>query len=87
METESSVLLSKKCSMFCFYSAEILALARIYKYCKPLNIRGLKFLGFNENDILVYFNFGIHNISWLKIVKKILCKSLTFYLTVHCVIF
>ena len=40
-------------------------------YCKTLNIRGVKFLWFNENDIFAHFNFGVHDILWLKIVKKI----------------
>ena len=40
-------------------------------YCKTLNIRGVKFLRFNENNILAHFNFGVHDNPWLKIVKKI----------------
>ena len=40
-------------------------------YCNNLNIRGIKFSGFNENDILAHSNFGIHEIPWFMIVKKI----------------
>ena len=42
----------------------------ILLYCKTLNIHGVKFSRFNENDILAHFNFGVHDIVWLKIVKK-----------------
>ena len=56
-------------------------------YCKTLDIRGVKFSRINENDILAHFNFGVHDIIWLKIVKKIWCKSVTFYLTIRCVIY
>ena len=31
-------------------------------YGKTLNIRGIKFLRFNENDILAHFNFGVNDI-------------------------
>ena len=40
------------------------------QYCKTLNICGIKFSRFNENNILEYFNFGGHDIPWLQIVKK-----------------
>ena len=48
----------------------ILAGKHCVVYCETLNILGVKFLCFNENDIIAHFNFGIH-ILWLKIVKKI----------------
>ena len=57
------------------------------KYCKTLNIRCVRFSWFDDNDILAHFNFGVNDILWLKIVKKIRCKSVTFYLTIHCVIY
>ena len=44
---------------------------KVQLYCKTLNIRSVKFLRFNENDILAHFNFGVHVIPWLKKVKKI----------------
>ena len=31
-------------------------------YCNTHNIYGIRFLRFNENDILAYFNFGSHDI-------------------------
>ena len=40
-------------------------------YCKTLNICGIRFSRFTENDILAHFNFGIHDISWIQIVKKV----------------
>ena len=46
-------------------------IASIYMYCKTLNIYGIKFLRFIENDILAYFNFGGHDILWLQTLKKI----------------
>ena len=49
-------------------------------YCKTLNICGIKFSRFNENDILPHFNFGGHGISWLQMVKKICWKIVTFFL-------
>ena len=44
------------------------------KVLKTLNICGIKFSRFNENDILVYFNFVGHDIPWFQIVKKFSCK-------------
>ena len=41
------------------------------KYCKTLNICGIKVLQFTKNKILARLNFAIHNIPWLQIVKKI----------------
>ena len=35
-----------------------------------LNICGIKFSRFTENDILAHFNFGVHDIPWLQIEKK-----------------
>ena len=35
------------------------------------NIRDVNFPRFNEQDILAHFNFGVHDIPWLKMVKKI----------------
>ena len=52
----------------------------IFKYCETLHICGIKFSRFSENDILVYFNFGGHDIPWLQIVKKILGKFLKVFL-------
>ena len=43
----------------------------ISNYCKTLNIRGFKFSRFSESDTLAHFNFGVQDILWLKIVKKI----------------
>ena len=45
----------------------------LFTYCKTLNICGIIFLQFIENDILAYFNFVIHDIPWLKmpVVKKL----------------
>ena len=42
-------------------------------YYITLNIRGVKFSRFIENDILAHFNFGVHcgDILWFMIVKKI----------------
>ena len=40
-------------------------------YPKTLNIRCVKILQFNENDILAHFNFGAHDILCLKTVKKV----------------
>ena len=48
-------------------------------YCKTLNVCGIKFSRFNENDILAYFNFGGHDIPWLQMVKKIFYKFVTFF--------
>ena len=42
----------------------------VYSYCKMLNIRGIKFSRFNENNILAYFNFDGHDIPWFQMVKK-----------------
>ena len=50
-----------------------------YMYCKTFNIWGIKFSQFNENDIMAYFNFGDDDIPWLQMVKKILCKFVTFF--------
>ena len=44
---------------------------KVTRYCKTLNIHGVKFSLFNENDILSHINFGIHDILWLKIIRKI----------------
>ena len=41
------------------------------KYSKTLNISGIKFSRFNENDKLTYYNVGGHDIPWIQIVKKI----------------
>ena len=40
-------------------------------YCETLSIRGVKFSRYFENDKFAHFNFGVHDIPWLKIVKKI----------------
>ena len=45
--------------------------SQIIKYCKTLNICGIKFSRFNENDILAQFDFGVYDILWLQIVQKI----------------
>ena len=45
-----------------------------------LNICGIKCSRFNENDLLVHFNFGVHEIPWFQIVKKIWCKYVTVFL-------
>ena len=44
------------------------------KVLKILNIWVITFSRFDENDILVYFNFVGHDIPWFQIVKKNLCK-------------
>ena len=51
------------------------------KYCKTLNKEVSKILQFNENDILGQINFGILDIPWIQIIQKILCKSVTVFLT------
>ena len=43
----------------------------ICNYCKALNICGIKFSRFNENDVRAHFNFGVYNLLWLYVVKKI----------------
>ena len=43
------------------------------------NLCGIKFSQFNENDILVHFNFGIHDIPWLQIAEKINLGDITMY--------
>ena len=45
--------------------------AAIFVCALRVNICGNKFSWLNENDILGYFNFGGHDISWLQIVNKI----------------
>ena len=40
--------------------------AKPYNYCKSLNISGVEFSRFNENNILVHFNFGVHDILLLR---------------------
>ena len=40
-------------------------------HCKRLNIYSINFLWFKDNNILVYFIFGGHDIPGLQIVKKI----------------
>ena len=32
-------------------------------FCKTINICGINFLRFNDNDILTYFNFGCHDLE------------------------
>ena len=49
-------------------------------FVKTLNICGIKYLRFNEYDILAYFNSGGHDIRWLQIVQKILFKFVPFCL-------
>ena len=39
----------------------------------------------NENDILVDFNFGIHDIPFLQKVKSICCKITFFLMRCHSV--
>ena len=38
--------------------------------CKTLKICGIKFSRFDKNDILTHFNFGIHDLPSLQILKK-----------------
>ena len=40
------------------------------KNCQALNICGIKFSQFPENDILAHSNFGAHYIPWFQILKK-----------------
>ena len=39
----------------------------------------IRFSWFSENDTLAHFHFGVHDISWLQTVKKILCYFVTFF--------
>ena len=52
------------------------------KNCNTLNIYGIKFSRFNENDILTYFNFGGQDVLWLQIVKKICWKFVIFFFNI-----
>lgn len=46
-------------------------LTTLKAYCKTLNIFGVRFSRFNENDLLGHFNFGVNDIPWLQIVEMI----------------
>ena len=41
-------------------------------YCKTLNICGMKILQFNGDDIFAHFNFGVHDVPWFQIGKKLM---------------
>ena len=49
----------------------LIRVAYMKRYCTTLNIRGVNFLRYFENDKLAHFNFGVHDIPWIKVVKKI----------------
>ena len=53
----------------CLSSCLSLSILKLY-CCKRLTICGIKISRFNENDVLVHSNFGVHDITWLQIVKK-----------------
>ena len=44
-----------------------------------VNICGIR-ISENEIHVLAHFNFGIDDIPWLQIVKKISCTYTTFFL-------
>ena len=47
------------------------------RYCKTLNICGIKISRFNKYEILAQFNFGVHDLPWFQF--DVNCNIFSFF--------
>ena len=53
----------------------------LFRYCKTLNICGIKLLWSNENELLAYFNFGVHD-GLIKLIKFTFIREINNFISV-----